>query len=917
MFEKNKPITRKRRWFRLSLILLLVISLFALAFSHGLRYGTVRWLESRGADSVRIGWLHLNPLTGFVRVEDIVVRKGGEVVLRGQDIDIDIGIRDLFRHKLAVEKAGLDGVHLDLRQYEDGRIQLGPVIIGNESEGQEDSSGDSWIVSIAGLRLSNCQLSLTSPVDTFLLRAEDLDLRHFSTAGSREKDTSVSFRGSLNTAPLHLEVRNSQIMPRPAVSGRIDVDNLDLTGFSGLTGDILNQLAGRFSAGGEFVLNLSRDNRLNASYDGDLALRSIKLGSQNQDLSSDELVWQGSLNYKGLASHSSLILDGDLNASVSALKVSKPELEVEQESLHLTTRSALSFTGGPPELSSNNTLEMNGTELRQKEDRKFKAEVLAWRGKTAYRSSDQPELSLNGAFRGKGFAGGLQDRELGLNLDGWLLSTDTAILTGKDVFEVSSANNLKVSGIGLELGEEELVRGRVEKLHLEKCRLNSLDDINTGLLEFDDLSLILKEPEGQSLQNKPVLSISKGTAENIFFLKGESISVGKVDLVDFFSQIRRERDGGLYAGRILNSLSKEKAKEEKTGKTDFKLDRLKVGGESRLLFDDYSTLEPFHAVLDIKAIKMTDLNSAEPGEPFSFEVQGNLAEYSKLEVNGTCSPFAGKSNLTLDTRLQDYPVPNLSPYAVDLIGYHLSRGHVDLDSHLKIRGNNLESSNNFLFEKLEVRPASKEEAEKMTTLLGNISLDQALSLLRDSENHINLDLPVSGPLDDLQVGFDNIVKKAVSKAVITGTKTYFLAALGPYGALISVGMKVGEELLKVRLPPVAFAPGETDLQQEQRNYLEKLAEVLYERPELKVTLVGTAVMSERELIPVGISEKNGADRPLTGEERQYLLKQAGRRAAAVRKYMVEEYGMDSGRIFLSDPLLDKDEEAEPRVELGF
>ncbi|MFW5906292.1 MAG: DUF748 domain-containing protein, partial [Desulfobia sp.] len=873
--DKFSP-RRGKRWLRIFLILSLLLALLALFFTYGLRYGAVKWLESRGADSARIGWLHINPLTGFMTIEDMEVRKDGEVVLYDQDIDIDISLRDLFRRQLTIEYLSLSGVNIDIRQYADGRLRLAGLSVGTGDDGPaadepEEDSGDPWLFNVASLRLKDCRISFSSPGDTFTLRVEDLGLSHFSTGRLYEKGVSILFRGRFNEAPLRLQIEDSNFLSQPAaVSGRIGFSDLDLAGFSSITPGFLDNLEGRLSAAGDFSLDMNSINRLGVSYDGNFTLKDTRLAAGGHDLVSRELSWLGGLEYDKPGDSSSLSLDGDLRGSALDLEMRQPDLLLKQKGIDLSTKSELRFDGGSVAVDGDTALELEGTELSLEENKLIISE-LGWQGKTDYKISDQQTGSIVGILEGKDLVMDLVNQELELKLASLSLDTGTSLTGGDKALKISGNNDLKLSGTTLNLGGDRPFKGSMEELRLKECRLDSLDDITADQLRMADLTFTIEN--SQDGENDPVLSLGDGKIENISYLSGEAFTMENVDLVDLYSHIRREEDGGLNVARALSSQDgepgKDKGEIKKTGqaqssspgKIDLGLNRLRVSGESGLKFEDYSTAEPFQAVLDIENLELTDLNSAEPEKPLNFLLQGSLGRHSDLDVNGTCTPFAEELSLTLNTSLRDYPASGLSSYTVDSIGYYLSQGQVNIDSHLELTGNDLDSENSFLFKKLEVDVAREEVAEKMTGMLQNISLDQALSLLRDDKEHISLDIPVSGPLDDLQVSFNSIARKVVSSAVMRGAESYFMVALGPYGALASVGYKLGGYLLKVRLPPVIFPSGESELRAVQEDYLRKLASILYERPELEVIITGVAVPAERGAVLPEAAEENGAARP--------------------------------------------------------
>ncbi len=117
-------------------------------------------------------------------------------------------------------------------------------------------------------------------------------------------------------------------------------------------------------------------------------------------------------------------------------------------------------------------------------------------------------------------------------------------------------------------------------------------------------------------------------------------------------------------------------------------------------------------------------------------------------------------------------------------------------------------------------------------------------MLRDSDGNIKLDVPLSGPVDKLNVGISDVLITALSKAIVPAASGYLMYALGPYGALAYVGMKVGENMLEIKFPPVVFAQQEISLTPEHIDYLQRIGKILQDRPDGDLQLCPTVASWE-------------------------------------------------------------------------
>ena len=101
----------------------------------------------------------------------------------------------------------------------------------------------------------------------------------------------------------------------------------------------------------------------------------------------------------------------------------------------------------------------------------------------------------------------------------------------------------------------------------------------------------------------------------------------------------------------------------------------------------------------------------------------------------------------------------------------------------------------------------------------------ALALLKDRQGRVNLDLPVSGSLDDPEFSVAGIVVKMFVNLLVK-------AATSPF-ALLGAIFGGGEEISYVE-----FAPGSSTLTADGLSKLDNLISALYERPNLNLDIEG-------------------------------------------------------------------------------
>ena len=139
----------------------------------------------------------------------------------------------------------------------------------------------------------------------------------------------------------------------------------------------------------------------------------------------------------------------------------------------------------------------------------------------------------------------------------------------------------------------------------------------------------------------------------------------------------------------------------------------------------------------------------------------------------------------------------------------------------------------------------------------------------------------------------------------------------------------------MRLDPVIFAPGSATLEDSALQYLERVAELMKNRPKMRVNLCGKATETDRVALsgkksaapepqksPAGRSgkEPQGTQAVKTPEPEESALDDslrslASQRALAIMAHLVNQNGIERRRLFVCSPEIDTGSDAKPRVEL--
>jgi Domain of Unknown Function (DUF748) len=156
---------------------------------------------------------------------------------------------------------------------------------------------------------------------------------------------------------------------------------------------------------------------------------------------------------------------------------------------------------------------------------------------------------------------------------------------------------------------------------------------------------------------------------------------------------------------------------------------------------------------------------------------------------------------------------------VKYAGYPIVKGKLSMEVTYKVEDGRLAANNHLFLDQLTFGDKiDSPTATKLPVLL-------AVSLLKNSRGEIDINLPVSGTLDDPKFSVGAIIVQVIVNLltkVVTAPFTLLASAFGG-----------GEELGLVE-----FAPGSAALAPEQTKRIDTLSKALNDRPGLKLDIIG-------------------------------------------------------------------------------
>ncbi|MBX3606422.1 MAG: DUF748 domain-containing protein, partial [Piscinibacter sp.] len=320
---------------------------------------------------------------------------------------------------------------------------------------------------------------------------------------------------------------------------------------------------------------------------------------------------------------------------------------------------------------------------------------------------------------------------------------------------------------------------------------------------------------------------------------------------------------------------------------------LAVGGvklvNGRVDFSDHFVRPNYSAELSALNGRLGAFRSG-TREMATLELRGRAAGTALLDIRGALNPMADPLALDIQAKATDLELAPLSPYAGKYAGYAIERGKLSMDVAYKIDPDGrLEARNQVVLNQLTFGDkVDSPDATKLPVLL-------AVALLKDRSGVIDINLPVSGSINDPQFSVFGIVLKLIGNLLVK-------ALTAPF-ALLAGG---GTEDLSV----VEFRAGTAVPTEAGQGVLAKVAKALVERPALKMTVTGASdPTAERADF-----QRAALEARLLAERRRELLR-AGAPAAevdALRTLDAEARARVLREVYRATDLPDK-----PRNALGF
>jgi len=239
-------------------------------------------------------------------------------------------------------------------------------------------------------------------------------------------------------------------------------------------------------------------------------------------------------------------------------------------------------------------------------------------------------------------------------------------------------------------------------------------------------------------------------------------------------------------------------------------------------FADFSLTPDFATAIQQLNGSIGTIDSVQQ-KPASIDIKGKVDRYAPVNIKGSLNPFDPLAKLDIAIDFKRVELTTVTPYSGKFAGYRIKKGRLNLDLHYMIEKGQLKAENKVVLEQLQLG----EQVDSPDAV--DLPIRLAIALLKDTEGKIDIELPISGDLNNPDFSVAPIIWQTLKNLVLR-------AVAAPFNFI--AGLAGGDA--DIDLSQVPFTAGSSELDKGAQSTLDTLAGALKERPGLRLEVEGTS-----------------------------------------------------------------------------
>lgn len=468
----------------------------------------------------------------------------------------------------------------------------------------------------------------------------------------------------------------------------------------------------------------------------------------------------------------------------------------------------------------------------------------------------------------------------------------------------------------------------IKRVELSGLKFNSdkSNEIDLSVIAIDDITLLKFTAQPALVDNADIV-----VSNLLVYLPDEdrpvAIDIANIEIdrakIKFLiddsgrfpqlSKIQNKNQGGEEEISKLSDENNHSVNNEQSNSPGLKIKEVVIGPEVVIDFEDHSVTPSFYESLKIENLRVADF---ELGSDKMASVTSviELSHNAHLNIDGIFS--AADPKVDIKATLKKYQLLQASGYAQRSTGYALESGTININSDIQIEDQKVNLDNTILIDQLNLRPENQDRTVQYAKKL-TMPLDQALDLLRDGKNQIQLQIPVSGPLNDPDINIDNIINQALGGALKKASISLLKYMLQPYSTVITVARFANDQMSKIRLDPVTYGAGEVSMDDEIKGYAGKIAEILKSKKGIKLKVCGSTNGDDVSYLSALTKANSSSDteKPSAKQMSKQLDDLAHRRSSEFRRYLIDELSVEEDKLLICLPMHGDEPNSVSGIEL--
>jgi len=313
--------------------------------------------------------------------------------------------------------------------------------------------------------------------------------------------------------------------------------------------------------------------------------------------------------------------------------------------------------------------------------------------------------------------------------------------------------------------------------------------------------------------------INKISIQGLVLAQPENtIDINKVTIDKLWLNAQRNKQGILNMATIRKERLERIDEAEEQGKpATINLNHFQINSSS-VVYTDYSVSPRYKVRLDPLQATIKGLSSNVDSRA-SIDLQAKINKFAPLKLKGNMNLLSETLYTNFNLLLNDVQMSDFTPFSGTYVGREIKKGKLNLNLSYLIEDQALNAENTVFIDRFYL--GDKVASEQATSL----PLDLAVSLLKDSEDEIHIDMPISGNLNDPDFSYGKLVWKALGNLIIK-------AVASPFSLL--AGLVDSDE----DLGTIDFIAGNPALDEAMVKRLNLLKQALMQRPKLHLEVTG-------------------------------------------------------------------------------